>query len=147
VFAIVYYDQRGKIKDYPIRQKFRLDAFLDGKPVPVLTNFKEIVQGTATELKFGPTFEGVSSLVPSEQVFMIPANLEVKGDVELSAADLSIEAVGPINGQTTDGAARSAKSKRNAEKGGKSAAATNAPKPTVTPAVAGKRTVTTPKGR
>jgi hypothetical protein len=115
VFAIVYYDQRGKIKDYPIRQKFRLDAFLDGKPVPVLTNFSEIVQGTATELKFGPTYEGVSSLVPSEQVFPIPPNLEVKGDVQLSAADLSIEAVGPINGQTTDGTARSAKAKRSAK--------------------------------
>ena len=31
--AIAYYDQRGKIKNYPIRQSFRLDAFLDGKPV------------------------------------------------------------------------------------------------------------------
>jgi hypothetical protein len=54
--AIVYYDQRGRIKNYPTSSKFRVDAFLDGKRVPVLTNFDQIVLQTATELKFAPTW-------------------------------------------------------------------------------------------
>jgi len=98
--AIVYYDQRGKIQNYPLRQNFRVDAFLDGKSVPVLTNFDEIAAGTATELKFGPTYTGTASLVDSEKILPVDQT-QVKGDIRLSAADLSIEAVGPINGQTT----------------------------------------------
>jgi hypothetical protein len=87
--AVLYYDQRGKIKDYPLRQNFRVDAFLDGKAVPVLTNFDEIVNGTATELKFGPTYTGTSSLVDSEKILPLD-----KGDVRLTAVDLSPEATG-----------------------------------------------------
>ena len=100
--AVLYYDQRGKIANYPLRQNFRVDAFLDGKAQPVLTNFDEIVAGTATELKFGPTYQGTASLVDSEKVLVIDPSVNVKGDVRLTAVDLSEEAVGPINGQTSN---------------------------------------------
>jgi hypothetical protein len=116
--AVLYYDQRGKIKDYPLRQNFRVDAFLDGKSVPVLTNFDEIVNGTATELKFGPVYTGTASLVDSEKILTIDPSVNVKGDVRVTAVDLSVEAVGPINGQGTGGqttqvaAAKRGKTKR-----------------------------------
>jgi hypothetical protein len=101
--AVLYYDQRGKLASYPVRQNFRVDAFLDGKAVPVLTNFDEIAAGTATELKFGPTYQGTASLIDSEKILVIDPAVGVKGDVRLTAVDLSEEAVGPINGQTTSG--------------------------------------------
>jgi hypothetical protein len=100
--AVLYYDQRGKVANYPLRQNFRVDAFLDGKAQPVLTNFDQIVSGTATELKFGPTYQGTASLVDSEKILVIDPAVGVKGDVRLTAVDLSEEAVGPINGQTSD---------------------------------------------
>src|SRR5258706_14770334 len=101
--AVLYYDQRGKVASYPVRQNFRVDAFLDGKAVPVLTNFDEIVTGTASELKFGPTYQGTASLIDSEKVLTIDPAVNVKGDVRVTAVDLSEEAVGPINGQTASG--------------------------------------------
>jgi hypothetical protein len=91
--AVLYYDQRGKLKNYPLRQNFRVDAFLDGKAVPVLTNFDEIANETATELKFGPTYTGTASLVDSEKILLIDPAVNVKGDVRLTAVDLSPEAL------------------------------------------------------
>lgn len=96
--AIVYYDQRGKIKTYPLRQNFRIDAFLDGKSVPVLTNGDQLLTGTAASLEFGPTYNGTASLVDSEKVLPVDPSL-LKGDIRISAIDLSEDAVGPINGQ------------------------------------------------
>jgi len=92
--AVLYYDQRGKVANYPVRQNFRVDAFLDGKAVPVLTNFDEIVAGTATELRFGPTYTGTSSLIDSEKILVIDPSVNVKGDVRLTAVDLSPDALG-----------------------------------------------------
>ena len=92
--AIVYYDQSGKLKNYPVRSQFRVDAFLDGKAVPVLTNFDEIVKGTATELKFGPTYAGTASLIDSEKILVVTPADKLKGDIRLTAVDLSPEALG-----------------------------------------------------
>jgi hypothetical protein len=113
--AIVYYDQRGKIKNYPIRQNFRIDAFLDGKTVPVLTNGDDLLRQTAESLIFGPTYNGTASLVPSEQILQPDDPNKLHGDIRISAIDLSEDAVGPINGQqatTVEQAKRSLKHQR-----------------------------------
>lgn len=85
--AIVYYDRRGADAGYPQRSDFRLDAFLDGRRLPVLVNYDEVARGTATELRYGPTYLGKASLVESEQVVFVPADKR-QGDVRLSAVDL-----------------------------------------------------------
>jgi hypothetical protein len=95
--AIVYYDQRGKIANYPVRQTFRVDAFLDGKSVPVLTNGDDLFRQTATSLIFGPTYTGTASLIPSEQVLQPSDPTKLHGDIRVSAVDLSVDAVGNIN--------------------------------------------------
>jgi hypothetical protein len=113
--AIVYYDQRGKIKNYPLRQNFRIDAFLDGKTVPVLTNGDQLLNQTAESLIFGPTYNGTASLVPTEQVLQPLDPTKLHGDIRISAVDLSEEAVGPINGQAAtpvEQAKRSSKHQR-----------------------------------
>jgi hypothetical protein len=131
--AIVYYDHRDVNKNYPIRQMFRVDAFLDGKSVPVLTNFDELVKGTATELKFGPTYTGTASLIDSEKILVVDPKVNFHGDVRLTAVDLSEEAVGPINGQgSSDQTAQAARSKRSAKRAAQAANAV------VTPVVAPK---------
>lgn len=90
--AVVYYDHRDKDKKYPLRQRFQVDAFLDGKRVPVLTNFDEIVRGEALELKFGPTYAGTSSLLDEEKILVVDPPEKLKGDIRLTAVDLSAEA-------------------------------------------------------
>jgi hypothetical protein len=126
--AIVYYDHRDVNKNYPIRQMFRVDAFLDGKSVPVLTNFDELVKGTATELKFGPTYTGTASLIESEKILPVQDTSKLRGDVRLTAVDLSEEAVGPINGQgSSDQTAQAARSKRSAKRAAQAANAANVP--------------------
>lgn len=115
--AIVYYDQRNRIKDYPTENSFRIDAFLDGKRVPVLTNFDEVLAGTATELKFGPTYVGKTSLT-------LPTLPIPEGDVNVTAVDLTPEAtyvdgtpIGNINPEVV-----TASLKRSAQAAGKKAA-------------------------
>jgi hypothetical protein len=93
--AVVYYDQRGRIANYPVRSDFRVDAFLDGKRVPVLVNLTEVIAGREGDLRSGPTYSGTASLLPTEQLLRVS-----QGDVRLTAIDLSVGAVGPINPAT-----------------------------------------------
>ncbi|HEY7119280.1 MAG TPA: hypothetical protein VH475_22005 [Tepidisphaeraceae bacterium] len=114
--AVLYYDHRGQIKNYPLRSNFRVDAFLDGKPVNMLLNFDDVLTGKATNgLEFGPVFTGTGTLVESEQVIRPVPGADVPGNVHVTAIDLTESAVGPINGQdqaTTAAAKRSARSTR-----------------------------------
>jgi hypothetical protein len=82
--AVVYYDRRGRVANYPARSDFRVDAFLDGKAVPVVVNLTEVRAGRETELRLGPTYAGKASLVESERLVKIQ-----QGDVRLTAVDLS----------------------------------------------------------
>jgi hypothetical protein len=126
--AIVYYDHRDVNKKYPVRQMFRVDAFLDGKSVPVLTNFDELVRGTATELKFGPTYTGTASLIDSEKILVVSPPDKLHGDIRLTAVDLSEEAVGPINGQgSSDQTVQASRSKRSAKRAAQAANAVVTP--------------------
>ncbi len=133
--AIVYYDQRGHLAAYPLRSQFKVDAFLDGKRMPVLTNFDELVAGTATELKFGPTYTGTASLIDSEKI--LPTD-KVKGDIRLTAVDITPEAlgldgkpIGDINGGTPASATPAAQ--RADPKSGKTIAAREAAAPKAAP--------------
>jgi len=108
----------------------RVMSDVDGKRVPVLTNFDEFVSQTATELKFGPTYEATASLLPGEQLLQPDPSVNVKGDIQASAVDLSIEAVGPINPATAEGrTAKVSQSKRSTK-----AAATVTKQPVLVPA-------------
>ena len=107
--GIVYYDQRGKITNYPLRSQFKVDAFLDGKRVPVFTNLLEAAFGLEPALKFGPTYTGTGTLVASEQ--LLPSPL-IPGDFRVTAVDLTPEAldldgkpIGDLNPGTTANAA------------------------------------------
>jgi hypothetical protein len=82
--AVVYYDRRGKVADYPARSDFRVDAILDGQRVPVVVNLTEVHAGKETDLRLGPSYAGKASLVASEQLVKVP-----QGDVRLTAVDLT----------------------------------------------------------
>jgi hypothetical protein len=135
----VYYDQRGRIKDYPTKSVFRVDAFLDGKRVPVLTNFDQVVFGVATELTFAPSWQDSVQLDnydfqkdPNATLSVVQADGRFAA-VTGSAIDLTPEAtfvdgtkIGIIN-PTTEAPATAA-----AKRALKTAAAKSAPKnPTV----------------
>jgi len=77
----------------------------------VLTNFDEIVSGTATELKFGPTYTGTASLVDSEKILTIDPSSTSKATC---ASPLWTCPSGrrSINGQSAGGTAQVAAAKR-----------------------------------
>ncbi|HSI34611.1 MAG: hypothetical protein ACAI43_22420 [Phycisphaerae bacterium] len=88
--GVLYYDQSGKIANYPTRSEFTVEAFLDGKRLPVFTNLLEVAFGLETELKFGPTYTGVASLIAAEQLLPSPV---IPGDFRLTAVDITPEAL------------------------------------------------------
>jgi len=94
--AVAYYDHRDKVKSYPVRQKFRVDALLDGKPFQMVVNLADVL--TKHQLfKFGPTYEATASLIDSEKDFLLPPSSPFKGDVRLTLISLSLDSVGQIN--------------------------------------------------
>jgi hypothetical protein len=94
--AVAYYDHRDKLKGYPVRQKFRVDAVLDGKPVQMVVNLADVLL-QSQPFKFGPTYEGTASLIDAEKDFLLPPNSPFKGDVRLTLISLSPDSVGEIN--------------------------------------------------
>jgi hypothetical protein len=93
--AVAYSDHRDKSKNYPVRQRFRVDALLDGKPVQILVNLADLPNGDP--FKFAPTFEGTASLIDSEKDFLFPPGSKFKGDLRLALISLSVDSVGQIN--------------------------------------------------
>lgn len=98
--AVAYYDHRNLSKNYPVRQQFRVDALLDGKPVQMLVNFPGVIF-RHEEFKFAPTFEGTASLIDAEKDFLLPPNSKFTGDVRIALLDLTLDTVGPINPAVT----------------------------------------------
>lgn len=95
--AVAFYDRRSASKDYPTRQRFRVDAFLDGKPVQMLVNLGDVINGRDAVLRFAPNFEGTASLIDAEKDFIIRDSTRFQGDVRLAIASLTLDSVGPIN--------------------------------------------------
>ena len=95
--AVAYYDRRAQSKNYPTRQQFRVDAMLDGKPVQLLVNLGDVINGRDAVLKFANTFQGTASLITGEKDFIVQDTTKFQGDVRLTIATLTLDAVGPIN--------------------------------------------------
>ena len=64
--GILYHDPKGKPAKYPVRSDFTVEAFLDGKRLPVFTNLLEVAFGIDRELRLAPAYNGTASLVPGE---------------------------------------------------------------------------------
>lgn len=86
--AVALYDQRGKIKNYPDKGDFRIDAFLDGKRVPVLQNYIP-VRDLGEPPVFGSSYQSGLHFDGNAGIILVTPPPNFKGAIDLTAVDLS----------------------------------------------------------
>jgi hypothetical protein len=125
--AVALYDHRDRDPNYVFGGRFRVDAYLDGKTVPLLQNYT-FVRDTGLAPEYGPAFEGELPAAHRGGLVLVRPPESFQGDVALTAVDLS-----PAAGVKA-GAAAAGKPKGRGGRG----AATPAPAP-VKAKASGKR--------
>ncbi|HEY7120134.1 MAG TPA: hypothetical protein VH475_26335 [Tepidisphaeraceae bacterium] len=108
--AVAYYNHLTEDPNYPASGSFQVDAFLDGKRVPLMQNYQAVRDVQAAPV-FGPVYQNTVQLLGRGSTILVNPPSDFNGQFDLTSADLSPEAAGNINPSSSS--SRSARRSRD----------------------------------